>query len=73
MLNSHTADTAVVNGAASLPSVQRSDWPLWLTVEEAAALLRVHISTVYERVARNELPAKRIGRTIRINRDALFL
>jgi len=73
MSNSHATDTAVVNGAASLPSVQRSDWPLWLTVEEAAALLRVHISTVYERVARNELPAKRIGRTIRINRDALFL
>jgi len=73
MSNSHATDTAVVNGAVGLPSVHRVDWPLWLTVEEAAALLRVHISTVYERVARNELPAKRIGRTIRINRDALFL
>jgi len=27
---------------------------------------------VYEMVARKELPAKRVGRTIRIDRDALF-
>ena len=35
-------------------------------------LLRVHISTVYEMMSRNELSAKRIGRTIRIDRDELF-
>lgn len=73
MSNLHATDTADVPLANALPSVQRSDWPLWLTVDEAAALLRVHVSTVYEMVSRNQLPAKRIGRTIRIDRDALFL
>ncbi|MBS3985689.1 MAG: helix-turn-helix domain-containing protein [Selenomonadales bacterium] len=73
MSNLHATDTAVVTRVDALPSVQRSDWPLWLTVDEAAALLRVHVSTVYEMVSRKELPAKRIGRTIRIDRDALFL
>jgi excisionase family DNA binding protein len=73
MSNSHATDIAVVSRVEGLPSVQRSDWPLWLTVDEAAALLRVHVSTVYEMVSRNQLPAKRIGRTIRIDRDALFL
>ena len=30
--------------------------PLWLTVEEAAALLRVRVSWLYERTRRGEIP-----------------
>lgn len=46
--------------------------PLVLTVEEAAALLRVGRSTAYEAVRRGQIAgAIRIGRTIRIPRSAL--
>lgn len=43
-----------------------------LGVEEAARLLRVGRSTIYELVARNEIPHRRLGKHIRFNRDALM-
>jgi excisionase family DNA binding protein len=47
--------------------------PEVLTVDEAAALLRVNRKTIYEAIARRQLPgARRIGRVIRISRDAVL-
>jgi excisionase family DNA binding protein len=45
--------------------------PPVLKVREAAAILRVGRNQLYEAVARGELPAIRIGRTIRIPTTAL--
>ena len=45
--------------------------PEVLTVREVAAILRVGRNQLYEAVARGELPAVRIGRTIRIPTTAL--
>ncbi|MBE7518502.1 MAG: helix-turn-helix domain-containing protein [Dehalococcoidia bacterium] len=42
-----------------------------LTVPEAAKLLRISRNLAYELVARNELPAVRLGRVIRIPRYSL--
>jgi excisionase family DNA binding protein len=45
--------------------------PLLLTVEEAARLMRVSRNGAYNAVAEGRVPSIRIGRTIRIPRDAL--
>jgi excisionase family DNA binding protein len=45
--------------------------PSVLTVDEVAALLRVNRKTVYEALARGEIPARRIGTTYRISRAAV--
>lgn len=42
-----------------------------LTVPEAAKLLRISRNLAYELVARDELPAVRLGRVIRIPRSLL--
>jgi excisionase family DNA binding protein len=49
---------------ATLPEV--------LTVSEAAAILRVGRNQLYQAVARGELAAVRIGRSIRIPKHALL-
>jgi excisionase family DNA binding protein len=49
---------------ATLPEV--------LTVSEAAAILRVGRNQLYQEVARGELGAVRIGRSIRIPKHALL-
>jgi excisionase family DNA binding protein len=49
---------------ATLPEV--------LTVREAAGILRVGRNQLYQAVARGEIPAVRIGRTIRIPKHALL-
>ena len=47
--------------------------PSVLTVDELAALLRVNRKTVYDALARGEIPgARRIGATYRILRDAVL-
>jgi excisionase family DNA binding protein len=44
-----------------------------LTVDEAAAFLRVNRKTLYEAVQRDELPGiVRFGRAIRLSKDALL-
>lgn len=45
--------------------------PVLLTVEEAAAMLRIGRNTAYELIARGELPHVRLGRLIRVPRHAL--
>jgi excisionase family DNA binding protein len=45
--------------------------PLVLTVEEAARELRIGRSAAYDAVRRGELPAIRIGRSLRIPRHRL--
>jgi excisionase family DNA binding protein len=44
-----------------------------MTVDEVAVLLRVNRKTIYELIARRELPGVRnIGRALRIERDAVL-
>jgi excisionase family DNA binding protein len=63
----HPADSGrPVDGGNSLDQL-----PHVLTVREVAAILRVGRNQLYEAVARGELPAVRIGRTIRISTTAL--
>ena len=47
--------------------------PLTYTVEEAAKLLRIGRSAAYDAVRRGELPAIRVGRTLRVPRHRLEL
>ena len=46
--------------------------PLWVSVREAAEWLRVSQQAIYQAVGRGTIPAKRIGTTIRIPRDAVM-
>jgi excisionase family DNA binding protein len=48
-----------------------AELPLVLTVEEAAEVLRIGRSACYEGVRRGEIPSVRIGRTLRVPRQAL--
>ena len=60
------------NGPAQVPDRRRTD-PGVLTVDEAAALLRVDRKSIYESIRRGELPGVvRVGRAIRISRTALL-
>lgn len=47
------------------------DLPAILTVDEAAAFLRIGRSSAYSAIAAGQLPAIRIGRKLRVSRDAL--
>lgn len=49
-----------------------TELPPVLTVEEAAALLRIGRSAAYVAVANGEIPSFRLGRRIRIPRDRLL-
>jgi excisionase family DNA binding protein len=53
-----------VNPSDNLPAV--------LTVEEAAQVLRIGRGAAYEGVRAGEIPAVRIGRTIRVPRSRLL-
>jgi excisionase family DNA binding protein len=58
--------------AAETHDRRRTD-PTVLTVDEAAALLRVDRKSVYDSIRRGELPGVvRVGRVIRISRSALL-
>ena len=48
------------------------DLPLTLTVEEAGQILRVGRNTAYELVRCGKLPSIRVGKQIRILRQALL-
>jgi excisionase family DNA binding protein len=43
-----------------------------LTVDEAAKLLRVGRNTLYEAIGRGEVPYLRIGKLIRLSREAVM-
>jgi excisionase family DNA binding protein len=49
-----------------------ADLRAFLTVEEAAALLGLKRSTAYELARRGQLPCFRVGRFVRVPRDALL-
>jgi excisionase family DNA binding protein len=66
---------AVMNETTSGNSghgVRAEDPSLWLTVEEAAALLRVKVSWLYERTRTNEVPHLKIGKYLRFDRQELL-
>lgn len=43
-----------------------------LTVEEAAALLRIGRNQAYDAIGRGEIPHRRIGKSIRLSRVVLL-
>lgn len=53
-----------------MPTAPKSD-PVALTVPQVAALLQIGINAAYDLCHRSDLPALRIGRSVRINRDGL--
>jgi excisionase family DNA binding protein len=59
-------------GAPQDPAGTLDQLPEVLTAHEAAAVLRIGRNQLYEAVARGELHAVRIGRTIRIPKQALL-
>lgn len=67
-VRAHLPESGMVVGRAEL----REDPPEVLTLEEAAALLRVDPGAMTEAVERGELPARRIGGQWRFSRTALL-
>jgi excisionase family DNA binding protein len=62
-----------LEGTRSGSGEQASTLPPVLTVDEAAQLLRVNRKTLYEAVRLGHVPGVvRLGRSIRIGRDALL-
>ena len=60
-------------GARSAPAAPATTLPPVLTVDEAARFLRLNRKTLYDAVRAGELPGVvRVGRFIRIGRDALL-
>lgn len=45
--------------------------PDWITVEELSRYLRISLSCAYELVRSGEIPSRRFGRLIRINRNSV--
>jgi excisionase family DNA binding protein len=66
-----TSSTASLDRTGS-PTSALATLPEVLTVREAATILRVGRNQLYQAVARGELGAVRIGRSIRIPKHALF-
>jgi excisionase family DNA binding protein len=53
----------------SMPT--QDQMPVLLTIEEAASYLRLSRAKVYSMAACGELPAVRLGRSVRVRRDRL--
>lgn len=51
---------------------KRVNWPLLLTVQETADLLRVDPDTVRRLARQRELPAVKVGKEWRFSRDEVF-
>lgn len=56
----------------SNPARTIEDLPLFLTVEETAALLRKGRTSLYAAIERGQIPSVRVGRTLRVPREALL-
>lgn len=55
------------------PPLAAGNVPAFLTVEEAAELLRVNRKTLYEAIRLGQVPGvARLGRILRIHRDTLL-
>ena len=64
-MSTDATTTADANARSAVPAV--------LTVDELATLLRVDRKSAYAAISRGEIPgARRIGRAIRISRDAVL-
>ncbi|ADO73926.1 helix-turn-helix domain-containing protein [Stigmatella aurantiaca] len=62
-----------MKGDVTMPSEEGSQVPEFLTVDEAAALLRVNRKTLYESIRLEQVPGGvRIGKSLRIRRAALL-
>lgn len=57
--------------AAAAPSSRLPDAPILLRMTEAAKLLSISRSTMYQLVAQGALPVVRIGRSVRVSRAVL--
>jgi excisionase family DNA binding protein len=44
----------------------------WLTIQEAAELLRVKVSWLYERTRTNSIPHVKLGKYLRFDREELI-
>jgi excisionase family DNA binding protein len=69
MLHCNTHNTS--HGIISWPAQQPVQQPLLLRAEEVAELLQISCSKVYEMINAGELPAVRIGRSVRVHRETL--
>ncbi len=58
--------------AAELRLCHRRSWPVWLTADEVAEMLRIDIGTVYSLARRDIIPHVKIGRIYRFDRDGMF-
>ncbi|PTL79769.1 helix-turn-helix domain-containing protein [Vitiosangium sp. GDMCC 1.1324] len=57
----------------TMPTGEVTTGPEFLTVDEAAALLRVNRKTLYESIRRGEVPgAVHLGRSVRLRRSVLL-
>ena len=68
-MKSEDAPTAAAGPESSTASTPQETEVM--TVDEAAALIRVNRKTVYEAINRGDLPHQRVGRKIRLSRTAL--
>jgi excisionase family DNA binding protein len=53
------------------PSSRLPDSPILVRMSEAAKLLSISRSTMYQLVAKGDVPVVRIGRSVRVSRAAL--
>jgi len=53
------------------PRLEYDQLPDWITVEELSRYLRIGLSCAYELVRSGEIPSRRFGRLIRVNRASL--
>ncbi|SEN36674.1 DNA binding domain-containing protein, excisionase family [Stigmatella aurantiaca] len=62
-----------MKGDVTMPPEEGAQVPEFLTVDEAAALLRVNRKTLYESIRLEQVPGVvRIGKSLRIRRAALL-
>jgi excisionase family DNA binding protein len=68
-----TVDVPTLPGLQAAPPAPRSrdDVPLLLRIPEAARLLGIGRTTMYQLVAKGEVPVLRIGRSVRVSRAAV--
>lgn len=60
-----------LNPKEGTPPLEYDQLPDWITVEELARYLRIGLSCAYELIRSGEIPSRRFGRLIRINRASL--
>lgn len=71
--NDETKPEEVIETEGDTSKTSNDQLPEVLTVDEAAGLLRMTRSSVYGAIRRKELPGvRRIGRSIRLHRDAVL-